>query len=431
MSEYIDNATQRRREQLKEIIRQLHEGKSVEQVKLAFAELLEDVGPDEIVEIEEALVEEGLDPEEIQPLCDVHVAVFRDALDSQRAPETIPGHPIFTYRAENLGVKRVLEEVSQAVDAYATAPGPITREAARAAVSKLMQYDKHYLRKENLLFPYLERTGFSGPAKVMWGVHNQIRDMWKELESALTARAFEEEYEGAKEKLSAELRDVFGSLDNAIREMTYKEEHILFPAALQRLNEADWAAIRDQGVEIGYCYARPGTQWVPGMGMGAQELSPAEAHGGAEGGNAGTARPAGEIPLNTGALTAEQIDLMLTSLPVDVTFVDENDEVRYFTRGRERIFQRSPAIIGRKVQNCHPPQSVDKVQEILDDFRAGERDVAEFWIDFAPRGAGEMFVHIRYFALRDEAGAYRGTIEVTQNLSPLRALEGEKRLLDS
>jgi hypothetical protein len=131
------------------------------------------------------------------------------------------------------------------------------------------------------------------------------------------------------------------------------------------------------------------------------------------------------IPLNIGALSAEQIDLMLTALPVDITFVDENDEVRFFSQTRERIFPRSPAIIGRKVQNCHPPQSVDRVQRILNDFRAGERDVAEFWISMQG-----MFIHIRYFALRDAAGAYRGTIEVTQNIAPLRALEGERRLLN-
>jgi hypothetical protein len=117
--------------------------------------------------------------------------------------------------------------------------------------------------------------------------------------------------------------------------------------------------------------------------------------------------------------------MMLRALPVDITFVDENDEVRYFTQGETRIFQRSPAIIGRKVQNCHPPQSVDKVQAILDAFRAGTRDVAEFWIQM-----GEMFVHIRYFALRDAEGTYRGTIEVTQDIADIRQLEGEKRLLE-
>ena len=116
---------------------------------------------------------------------------------------------------------------------------------------------------------------------------------------------------------------------------------------------------------------------------------------------------------------------MLRNLPVDITFVDENDTVRYFSQTRERIFDRTPAIIGRKVQNCHPPQSLSRVQQILDDFRAGSRDSAEFWIPFGPK-----FVLIRYYALRDEQGLYKGTLEVTQDIAPLRAIDGEKRLLD-
>ena len=133
----------------------------------------------------------------------------------------------------------------------------------------------------------------------------------------------------------------------------------------------------------------------------------------------------GLIPLATGALTQKQIDLMLTHLPVDVTFVDEHDNVRYFSQGRERIFDRSPAIIGRAVTKCHPPQSVNRVEIILDDFHSGKRDVAEFWIQ-----AGGQFIHIRYFALRDKEGTYQGCIEVSQNVTHIRALEGEKRLLD-
>jgi DUF438 domain-containing protein len=135
--------------------------------------------------------------------------------------------------------------------------------------------------------------------------------------------------------------------------------------------------------------------------------------------------PEGLIPLSTGALTREQINLMLTHLPVDVTFVDEHDRVRYFSQGRERIFDRSAAIIGREVTKCHPPQSVHKVQVILDDFRSGKRDVAEFWIQM-----GGAFVHIRYYALRDAQGTYKGCIEVSQDVAHIRALEGEKRLLD-
>ncbi|MCU0522308.1 MAG: DUF438 domain-containing protein [Anaerolineae bacterium] len=416
MSEFINNQTQRE-EKLKSIIRLLHEGRSVDEVKAAFADLLADVGPDEIVRIEEALVNEGLDPAEIEPLCDVHVAVFQDTLDSQRPPETVPGHPVFTFRAENLGVQRALDGVGEALNDYIALPRASTQGLAQKALAHLREYDKHYLRKENLLFPFLEHKGFMGPTKVMWGVHDEVRRMWKALAAALETAPVA----GA---VSPDLQTSFGKLAETIRSMVYKEEHILFPAALERLTDDEWAAIRDQGDEIGYCYARPGRAWVPGQPTKAQlhgEASPV--HG------AQLVAPEGAIALSVGLLTAEQVDLMLRSLPVDITFVDENDEVRYFSQGRERIFQRSPAIIGRKVQNCHPPQSVDRVQRIVDDFRAGKRDTAEFWIQMAPAGE-PLFVHIRYFALRDASGAYRGSLEVSQNLTPLRALEGERRLLD-
>lgn len=408
MSEYINNQTQRQ-ETLKDIIRRLHAGASVEDVKAQFAELLAGVGGDEIARIEQALVAEGLEPEQIKPLCDVHMAVFRESLDDQTDPQTIPGHPVFTFRAENLAVGRVLDSVRAALDKLKAAPGEATLQAARESVRKLREYERHYLRKENILFAYLERYDFSGPSKVMWAIHDDIRAGWKTLTALLDAGPGED-----GDAFTAQLDATFALLDQTLRDMIYKEHKILFPAALARLSEADWAAIRAQEAEIGFCYIAPGRQWQA-------RLDPREA----EAQVSAAVAPEGLIPLNVGALSVEQISMMLSALPVDITYVDENDEVRFFSQTRERVFPRSPAIIGRKVQNCHPPQSMNRVQRILDDFRAGARDVAEFWISMHG-----MFIHIRYFALRDGMGAYRGTIEVTQNIAPLHALEGECRLLN-
>ncbi|MBN1920642.1 MAG: DUF438 domain-containing protein [Anaerolineae bacterium] len=411
MSEFINNQTLRQ-EKLKGIIRQLHEGKSVADVQAEFADLLEDVGGDEIVNIEQALVAEGLSPDLIKPLCDVHVAVFRGSLDQQLDPETTPGHPIFTFRAENLAVQRVLNDLAEALEDLKNLPHKPTLARARELTAKLMLYERHYLRKENILFALLERTGFTGPSKVMWAVHDDIRKGWKALSAVLAS----DDVVKAPD-LEARIAGIFEPMAHAIREMIYKEDKILFPASLERLTEADWAAVRAQEEEIGYAYIQAGRQWQP-------RLDPREVEA-ATSAEAKTVIAEGLIPLSVGALTPAQLDLMLKALPVDVTFVDEHDQVRYFSQGRERIFPRSPAIIGRAVQNCHPPQSVDRVQRIVEDFRAGRRDVAEFWIQMHG-----MFIHIRYFALRDADGAYRGTLEVSQNLTPLRALEGERRLLD-
>ena len=307
MSEYINNQTQRQ-ETLKAIIRQLHAGASVEDVKEQFAELLAGVGGDEITRIEQALVAEGLDPDQIKPLCDVHVAVFRESLDNQADPQTVPGHPVFTFRAENLAVGHVLDNVRTALDDLKASPSEATLQTARESVHKLREYDKHYLRKENILFSYMERYDFSGPSKVMWAVHDDIRDMWKTLATLLDAGPGED-----VDTFTAQLDETFALLDQTLRDMIYKEHKILFPAAMARLSEADWGKIRAQEAEIGYCYVMAGRQWQAHTDPREEEVQA----------SAGVA-PDGLIPLNIGALSAEQIDLMLTALPVDITFVDAN-----------------------------------------------------------------------------------------------------------
>jgi len=130
------------------------------------------------------------------------------------------------------------------------------------------------------------------------------------------------------------------------------------------------------------------------------------------------------ITLPSGHLSVSQLTVLLNTLPMDITFVDADDRVGYFSEGSDRVFARNRAIIGRKVEDCHPPKSVHIVEQVVSDLKSGARDVAEFWIQMGPR-----FVHIRYFAMRDDSGDYLGTLEVTQDIAPLRALDGERRLL--
>ncbi|TET54327.1 MAG: DUF438 domain-containing protein, partial [Anaerolineales bacterium] len=396
MSEHIDNSTERR-ERLKSVINKLHAGESVEDVKGEFADLLRDVGAGDIAELEQALIADGMPEEEIKQLCDVHVAVFRDSLDAEAKPEAIPGHPVHTFLAENAAAGEVLDALQAAIEAS-------DWDEARQCLAKLREYENHYLREENILFPYLEKHGFTGPSTVMWAIHDDVRAGWKEL-----GRLLEGEPDGSR------VAEAFAPLAVAIREMFYKEEKILYPSSLERLSQAEWLAIRDQEAGVGFCYVEPGAEWPPedvAARLGTL-LGQAEAVG------------EGRLPLKTGALTVQEINWMLSHLPVDVTYIDGDDAVRFFSEGHERIFPRSPAIIGRKVQQCHPPASVDRVQQILDDFRAGKRDVAEFWIQ-----RDGQFIHIRYFAVRDDGGAYQGTVEVSQDVTGIRGLQGERRLLD-
>jgi DUF438 domain-containing protein len=396
MSELINNHTQRQ-EALKHVIHRLHKGETVEQVKAEFAELLEAVGAGEIAELEQALIAEGFPESEIKRLCDVHVAVFRESLGAQGKPSSPSGHPFDTFRAENEAAAQVLDALEAAIQAGEWGE-------ARRGLRQLREYDAHYLRKENILFPFLEKHGFTGPSSVMWAIHDDVRAGWKELDGLL------------RDKPDAErVAQVFNPLATAIREMFYKEENILYPTALEKLTPEEWAAVRAQETEIGYCFVEPGEQWRAD-GAASLAAEPIEPPSGASG---------ELLTLSTGALTLQQVNWLLTNLPVDVTYVDANDEVRFFSATKERIFPRSPAIIGRKVQKCHPPASVDKVQAIVNDFREGRRDEAEFWIQL-----GGKFIHIRYYAIRDEQGDYQGTLEVSQDVTHTRGLEGERRLLD-
>lgn len=407
MGEYIDNST-KRQEALRRLIAQLHEGRSVDEVKEEFARLLGEIGPAELAAVEQALISGGLPEMEVKRLCDVHVAVFREALDAQVKPETIPGHPVHTFLAENVACARVLDDLGAALAALKADPTPERVETARARLRELRQYERHYLRKENILFPFLEKKGFSGPSRVMWAIHDDIRASWKALEQVLSAPPAD------RETLAAQVDGAFLPLDKMIREMFYKEENILYPTALEKLSQEEWLEVRRHEAEIGYAYVEAGGEWPPEAPIGAAP-APAEA----------PLDVTGLLHLDTGALSLEEINLLVAHLPVDITYVDQDDRVRFFSQTKERVFPRSPAIIGRKVQQCHPPASVHRVQRILDDFRAGRRDTAEFWIQMRGR-----FIYIVYYAVRDAQGAYRGTVEVTQDLTRLRTLEGERRLLD-
>jgi len=414
MNDFIDRI--KRQEILKDLIQELHAGKSVDDVKETFARLIQDVSPEEIAEMEQGLIAEGMPETEVKRLCDVHVAVFRESLDAQVRPETIPGHPVHTFRAENRAAEKVLTALQEAIDALKATPGAAQLEKVHQELARLREYEKHYLRKENVLFPYLERHNFSGPSMVMWAIHDDVRAGWKALEQLLAA--------GPGDDLAAfqaSLDETFPPLKTAISEMFYKEENILFPTALKKLSQEEWVEIRAQGASVGYCYVEPDNRWLPVAPLELKiEEQPTTAPTDAP---PETAAP--ELHLDTGELTPQQINLLLTHLPVEITFVDKDDRVQYYSQIKDLILPRSPAIIGRKVQNCHPPASVHRVQRILDDFRAGRRDAAEFWIHM-----NGMFVYIRYFAIRDEAGEYQGTMEVTQEISLIRELEGERRLLD-
>lgn len=383
---------------LKTIIRALHDGQDTEALRAEFAELLADVQPEAIAAMEQELILEGMPVREIHRLCDLHVNVFRDGLESQEAVQAATGHPLHTYMAENRELVKAADRWAELCRGLPESDG-IPAEM-HEALDRLSQVEIHYVRKENQLFPYLEKHGFTGPSQVMWGLHDDVRGLLKKMRSALAA--------GEVEMLAGEGLE----LSRVIAEMIYKEEKILFPTAQRMLDTAEWRDIRRGDDEIGYALIPPPPPW-----SGTETSAPAEPKL--------TESGVDSVKLTTGELTLQQLDRLLLTMPVEFSFVDENDEVRYYSGHAERIFPRSPAVIGRKVQNCHPPHSVHKVNAILEAFKAGTKDRAEFWLQFK-----DKFLYVTYYPVRDEDGRYLGCLEATQDISRIRQLEGEQRLLD-
>ena len=407
MSELIDNRANRIAT-LKGIIQHLHSGAAPEIVKESLRQIVGQTDATEIMAMEQQLMAEGMPVDEVRSMCDLHSQVTRDLL-VQIAPTPViePGHPIDTFRRENSAIKEVIAKMRNAVAHIANLSGSAeTKESLftlRQLANELMDIDKHYQRKEHALFSCVERHGITGPSKVMWAKDDDIRKLLKQMNQA--AHDCAPTGESMQNLFRVNVQPALA----AIEEMIFKEENILFPMSLQMLTENEWAEIWAVSPKYGWCLVEPQQGYIPPKSSGAS--SP-------------TVPTDGTITMPTGHVTVEQLTSVLSTLPLDLTFVDAEDRVAFFSEGPDRIFARSRAIIGRKVQHCHPPSSVDVVDRILGDFRAGRENVAEFWINLHGK-----LVHIRYFAVRDPQGKYLGTVELTQDIAPLRQLQGEKRLL--
>jgi len=372
-----------RKGMLKSIIKQLHQGADIEEMREKAKEILKDLTPDEIAEIEQEMVKEGITREEMEKLCDIHLEVFKESIEgkSLSLPEW---HPLHILMEEHRILLRHASMLAEAAENH-------DEKETEKIISHVKEAEKHYLREENILFPYMEKHGITEPPAIMWMEHDKIREMKKGIYDAMEKKDYER------------MKNLAGGLAEMLSHHFYKENNILFPTAFKIMEENEWDSIRKEFDEIGYCCFIPQKR---------AEHEEKEKMG------------KGEIKFETGNLYMEELEAMMNSLPFDITFIDREDRVKYFNQSKERIFIRTKAIIGRKVQNCHPSKSVDVVNKILEEFRNGTRSKAEFWIDMNGRK-----IYIRYFPVRRD-GEYVGTMEVTQDITDIKKIEGERRLLD-
>jgi len=392
---------------LKELILKLHSGHSEDAVRKELIETLSQIPYGEVVEVEQELINEGLPVEEVLKLCDIHSAVLHGNIDLSASKQFPAGHPVDVMVQENKELKLLAEKIKQLLSEISENKGENLDSdilKLRGFFNNLFDVDKHYNRKEYLLFPFLEHYGITGPPKVMWGKHDEIRELIKGSIDLLQTEGI------TADELLASAEIILIPAVNQVVDMTKKEEEILLPMSLDKLTETDWYEIEKQSLEIGYCLYDPPITWKPEWATGG---------GLSEANNIG-----GNIQLPSGNFSVEELLAILNHLPIDMTFVDKDDKVKYFSQGKERIFQRNRAILNRDVRLCHPPASGHIVDKIIDDFKTGRESYAPFWINM-----GGKMIHIGYFALRNEHGEYLGTLEVSQNVQTYRDLQGEQRIL--
>lgn len=406
MSELINNS-QSRKDKLKALILKLHHGGTQESVRNELLLSLSQIPYGEVVEVEQELIGEGLPEEEIMNLCDAHSAVLEGRVDLSALKPIPDGHPVDVFRKENQEIRNVVNAISTLIGNMVEQTDSVLTEnivKLRGLFNNLYDVDKHYQRKEYLLFPYLEKLEITGPPKVMWGKQDEIREQIKGSIDVLQVETMTpEEFKAAAEM-------VLKPAAKGAWDMITKEEEILFPMALDAITEAQWYEISKQSIEIGFCLYDPQIEWHPEWVV-KQSINESQKSG-------------SHIQLPSGSFSAEEIMAILNTLPVDITFVDKDDKVKYFSQSAERIFQRNRAILNRDVRHCHPPASAHIVDKIIKDFKTGRESRAPFWINM-----GGKLIHIEYFALRNEQGDYLGTLEVSHNVQPYRDLTGEQRIL--
>ncbi len=387
-----------------------------EEARVLVNNTFERISAEEFAYGEQHLYEAGITDEIMAKGMDDILDVFRDVLVTNQL--NLPkGHPIQTYADEAFAIERLLLLMEQKLK------GKFIKNEWLELYSKLSQINTHFSRKQHQLFSALEHKGFDRPSKIMWTFDDRVRDAIKDAYELL---------EADKDELFIKAQP---NVIYLVRDILQKESDILYPTSLKLLTDEEFAEMRRSDDEIGYCLIEN-----PPLFKGADPLTDhksdvksnndsgdllndlrevLEKHG-----LRNSVADGSELDVSTGRLTLEQINLIFKHMQVDLSYVDENDIVKFYTDTKHRVFPRSAGVIGRMVQNCHPRESVATVEAIINAFKNGEQDFAEFWLD-----KGNKFIYIVYNAVRDEHGNFRGVLEMMQDATHIRSLKGSQKLL--
>lgn len=396
-----------RSDQLLKVLRTLHADGTQEAAQAQLKALLGEVSADELARAESQLVDEGIDPKEVQGLCHVHAAVVADQIiqPDPTAVSATPGHPLFIFLRENEGARAFMAEALEP----AIASGDV--EGIRAALEAMAAYERHWDRKENLFFPYLEKAGITAPPKVMWGVDDEIRACRRAALKAL--------------RDGADASHALAQYVSGVYDMMTKEEKILTPMLMPHIQARDWLDIAKATPDYPHVFndidgARTADfeAWLAHTDELVAELDRALAVQDAPRAASATEDnplTEGWIAFPSGRVSLDELVLALNTVPNDLTFIGEDDRVRFFTEGKHMIFKRPRVAIGRDVMYCHPPKAQPVVAQLLADFRSHKKAMETRIFK-----RGEEVVLVRYYAVYDDEGVYRGTLESTEDVSFLR-----------
>ena len=380
-----------RQEKLKELMLRLHQGEKEEIIQEEFNQYFDSISPYEIQVMERNLMQEGITYEEIKRLCKIHASLMSAKVESGEGMPDFEkeGHPVMVLKKENLALRGAIDRIERLLQAYVSSKDEELLKGLKRQISLLDQFENHYLRKEYALFPIMESKGITAPPKVMWGVHDEIREIYKNFK-----QAFDEQAD--------DVMDQFLAAKEELLEMIFKEENILIPMVAQAFHVDDWEKMAQDTPQYGYCIVTPEAEWKvekkPSTIQSKEEI-----------------QETGDIPLSTGSLSLEQLDLLLNLLPMELSFVDKDNIVKYYNEGNgeEKIFKRTKSAIGRDVINCHPPKSHAIVKQLFEQLRSGQKEKEEMWFK-----KEDKMIHVTYHAVRNAQGEYMGVLEYVQNIAP-------------
>ena len=475
---------------LKDILLRLHHGASPDSVEADFQAHFSDVSPIEVSLMEHELMngDHGVGFEDVMKLCTVHAKVMAAGVQGKEVPDSQQeGHPVWIFKQENLALQAGLHRIQRLLDALESAESqgqdldPGLLRGLTRQYQLLDQFQRHYRRKEELFFPIMESYGHDAPPKVMWGVDDQIRDLFGLAKEALKGLV-----DQAEDATVAQVLATYQAFVQEFKDMIFKEEAILIPLLLSLFSEDDWLAIAKDSPEFGYAIIQPDKEWAPsrvkfgeqgGNGLGAQNEGPAGAsadapvsagqagpgsnlatgpvagptknstagsisesasnlatdptakpstHSAADSATSPAPSPEADLPFGGGYLSLKEANLILNHLPFEITFIDKNDLFKYFNTSmaiENKLFPRVPSAIGRHVKMCHPPRSLDMVMTLIDDLKHKRRTCESMWFH---RSDGR-FAYVTYVGVFDDQDQYMGVLEYVHDIAPLLDLGPDKR----